>query len=442
MARRQKFKQQIGAFLRAIKIDKIDWQKLIATGRMVISVIKAGLNWVIKAGRLVISGIKRGLNWVIKALKSLSTDLWSKRLLTFVLGLLLIFGGLTLAAFVPSTHIFESNLTVEEMSFTYAGKEPKLFLDTVRGITSLEIEGKQNITFTGKIQSKSTPALNQLTILEIEPIDSTSKWLITTANLKQSSQLEFTELRLQPDTQVDKLSYDTYRNQLAFSLTSNTPVEKTSNTNILQLSLGNQPLKVSLEGYQLKNVKLPIDSEKQKQLEFILTPNNQEFRLNLADPVTIYLQPPAPKNNEFKQWFRGKIEVKDVQFQRLDRTGSNQGDNLPISTILNGEVHMAEQERKIKRNQFLMVEEPGIKLIRYLNIVPQKGLEVRISGKSKLIQIGLDKEFPVSRIQASWLDGVLPRDAIIALISFCAASFSYLLYFIIDDISKSTSRNP
>lgn len=442
MARRQKFKQQIGAFLRAIKIDKIDWQKLIATGRMVISVIKAGLNWVIKAGRLVISGIKRGLNWVIKALKSLSTYLWSKRLLTFVLGLLLIFGGLTLAAFVPSTHIFESNLTVEEMSFTYAGKEPKLFLDTVRGITSLEIEGKQNITFTGKIQSKSTPALNQLTILEIEPIDSTSKWLIATANLKQSSQLEFTELRLQPDTQVDKLSYDTYRNQLAFSLTSNTPVEKPSNTNILQLSLGNQPLKVSLEGYQLKNVKLPIHSEKQRQLEFILTPNNQEFRLNLADPVTIYLQPPAPKNNEFKQWFRGKIEVKNVQFQRLDRTGSNQGDNLPISTILNGEVHMAEQERKIKRNQFLMVEEPGIKLIRYLNIVPQKGLEVRISGKSKLIQIGLDKEFPVSRIQASWLDGVLPRDAIIALISFCAASFSYLLYFIIDDISKSTSRNP
>ena len=442
MARRQKFKQQIGAFLSAIKIDKIDWQKLIATGRMVISVIKAGLNLVIKAGRLVISGIKRGLNWVIKALKSLSTYLWSKRLLTFVLGLLLIFGGLTLAAFVPSTHIFESNLTVEEMSFRYAGKEPKLFLDTVRGITSLEIEGKQNITFTGKIQSKSTPALNQLTILEIEPIDSTSKWLIATANLKQSSQLEFTELRLQPDTQVDKLSYDTYRNQLAFSLTSNTPVEKPSNTNILQLSLGNQPLKVSLEGYQLKNVKLPIHSEKQRQLEFILTPNNQEFRLNLADPVTIYLQPPAPKNNEFKQWFRGKIEVKNVQFQRLDRTGSNQGDNLPISTILNGEVHMAEQERKIKRNQFLMVEEPGIKLIRYLNIVPQKGLEVRISGKSKLIQIGLDKEFPVSRIQASWLDGVLPRDAIIALISFCAASFSYLLYFIIDDISKSTSRNP
>ena len=424
MARRQTIKQQIGAFLRAIKIDKIDWQKLIATGR------------------LVLSGIKTGLNWVIKALKSLSTYLWSKRLLTFVLGLLLIFGGLTLAAFVPSTHIFESNLTVEEMSFTYAGKEPKLFLDTVRGIKSLEIEGKQNITFTGTIQSKSTPALNKLTILEIEPIDSTSKWSIATANLKQSSELEFTELRLQPDTQVNKLSYDTYRNQLAFSLRSNTPVEKPTNTNILQLNLGNQPLKVSLEGYKLKNVKLPVDSEKQRQLEFILTPNNQEFRLNLADPVTIYLQPPAPKNNEFKQWFRGKIEVKDVQFQRLDITGSNQDDNLPISTILNGAVHMAKQTMEIKRNQFFMVEEPGIKLIRYLNIVPQEGLEVRISGKSKLIQIGLDKEFPVSRIQASWLDRVLPRDAIIALISFCAAFFTFLLSFIINEISKSTSRNP
>lgn len=424
MARRQTIKQQIGAFLSAIKIDKI-WQKLIATGR------------------LMISGIKKGLNWVIKTLKSLSTYLWSNKILTFVLGLLLIFSGLTLAAFVPSTHIFESNLTVEEMSFTYAGKEPKLFLDTVRGIKSLEIEGKQNLTFTGKIQSKSTPALNQLTILEIEPIDSTSKWSIATANVKQSSELELTELRLQPDTQVNKLSYDPYpdRNQLAFSLKSNTPVKKPTNTNIVQLNLGNQPLKVSLEGYKLKNVKLPIDSEKQRELEFILTPNNQEFRLNLADPVTIYLQPP-PNNNESKQWFRGKIEVKDVQFQRLDRTGANQDDNLPISTIIEGKVHMAEQERVIKPNQFLMVEEPGIKLIRYLNIVPQKGLEVRISGKSKLIQIGLDKEFPVSRIQASWLDGVLSGDAIIALISFCAASFTYLLSFIINEISKSTSSNP
>ena len=441
MARRQTIKQQIGAFLSAIKIDKIG-QKLMATGRLVISAIKAGLNWMIKAGRLVLSGIKTGLNWVIKALKSLFTYLWSKKLLTFVLGLLLICGGLTLVAFVPSTHIFESNLTVEEMSFTYAGKEQKLFLDTVRGIKTLEIEGKQKITFNGKIQSKSTPALNQLTILEIEPVDSTSKWSIAPANLKQSSELEFTELRLQPDTQVNNLSYDTYRNQLAFSLRSNTPVKKPTNTNIVQLNLGNQPLKVSLEGYKLKNVKLPIDSEKQRQLEFILTPNNQEFRLNLANPVTIYLQPPAPKNNESKQWFRGKIEVKDVQFQRLDRTGANQDDNLPISTILNGAVHMAEQERVIKPNQFFMVEEPGIQLIRYLNIVPQKGLEVRISGKSKLIQIGLDREFPVSRIQASWLDGVLPRDAIIALISFCAASFTYLLSFIIDYISKSTSRNP
>lgn len=88
-----------------------------------------------------------------------------------------------------------------------------------------------------------------------------------------------------------------------------------------------------------------------------------------------------------------------------------------------------------------MAGEPGIKIIRYLNIIPEKSrLEVRISGKSKLIQIGLDKEFPVSRLQASWLDGILPRDAIIALISFCAASFSYLLYFIIDYIHKSNTN--
>lgn len=383
--------------------------------------------------------IRWSFNWLINALKFLSCYLWERKLFSFVLCLLLIFGTLMLAAFLPSEHSFEGNLTVGEMSFTYAGQGEKLFLYTIRGIKSLEIEGQQTLSFTGKFENQSMPELNQIKTLKVEAIinQKNDKNILLIESSK--SDIELTELRLQPQTKINKLSYDIYRNKLAFSL-SNT--QKQTKANILQLALGEQPLRVSLEGYyQLKNEhNLPIGLGKKRQLEFNLTPNDGQFKLNLANPVSITLQTPAPINNEANQWFRGKLEVKEVQFQKLDRTGSDQNDDLGVSTILNGTVRMAEEEREIKENQFLIVEEPGIKLIRSLNIDPKKGLEVRIAGKSKLIQIGLDQKFPVSKIRASWLDEVLPRDAIISLISFSAASFIYLLSFIIDYIAKSSTK--
>lgn len=105
---------------------------------------------------------------------------------------------------------------------------------------------------------------------------------------------------------------------------------------------------------------------------------------------------------------------------------------------------MVEQEREIKDNQFLMGENSGIPLnierISHLQIAHNKGLEVRVSGTTQQIKIGLDKDFPVSSIQGSLLDGVLPRDAIIALFSFGAATITYLLSVLIDNASKSTPQ--
>ncbi|MBW4454877.1 MAG: hypothetical protein KME55_20410 [Nostoc indistinguendum CM1-VF10] len=105
---------------------------------------------------------------------------------------------------------------------------------------------------------------------------------------------------------------------------------------------------------------------------------------------------------------------------------------------------MVGQEQEIKRNQFLMGEKPdtplNIQLIRHLQIVPKKGIEARFSGRTKQIQIGLDQDFPVSRIQGSWLDGVLPRDAIIALFSFGAATVVNLLSWLFSNASKSESN--
>ncbi|MEH2298060.1 MAG: hypothetical protein V7K88_03045 [Nostoc sp.] len=112
---------------------------------------------------------------------------------------------------------------------------------------------------------------------------------------------------------------------------------------------------------------------------------------------------------------------------------------------MEGKIRMAEQERDIKQNQFIMGESANTPLniqeIRNLQIVPKKGIEARFSGKTKEIQIGLDPDFPVYQIQGSWLDGVLPRDVIIALFSFGAATVANLLSWLFSNASKSSSKS-
>ncbi|WGV27050.1 hypothetical protein [Halotia branconii] len=79
----------------------------------------------------------------------------------------------------------------------------------------------------------------------------------------------------------------------------------------------------------------------------------------------------------------------------------------------------------------MMGEKPktplNIQLIRHLQVIPKKGIEAHFSGKTKQIKIGLDEDFPVSKIQGSWLDRILPRDVIIALFSFGAATVANLI---------------
>lgn len=232
MARRQKIKQKISDFFDSIRKGKIDWEES--------NPIEKNWEQLSEIERRVISAIAPILNWSINRLKFLSCYLWQRKLLSFVLCLLLIFGTLTLAAFLPSEHFFEGNLTVEEMSFTYAGKDQKLFLDTIRKLKSLKIEGKQILSFTGKFESKSMPELNQRETLKIELTDDKSILLIESS----ASEIELKELRLQPNTKVAELSYDTIRNKLAFSLLN---TEQT-NANVLNFTLGDQPITINLEG--------------------------------------------------------------------------------------------------------------------------------------------------------------------------------------------------
>jgi hypothetical protein len=371
-----------------------------------------------------------GLQWVQKYLAR-------KKLFVFVLLLLLGFGFFSLIAIIPSTHNFEGNLIVEEMSFIYNDQQPQLFLSSIRQISNLESEGIQTMTFTGKFQSESLPQLNELNRLTIDGIDSRSQLIISP--VKKTSEIDLTELRLQPNTKVLGLSYDFYRQRLGFSLQPETSKNVKNKPNILRLNLGNEPVKVTLVGYKLPGVNLPNNSAQQTPREFIFTPNNQEVKLEIGQNSSIYLTTATVPSNNDDQWFRGQIKTKDVQFEHLDRN-VNIRDDLAISTIIEGKIRMVEQEREIKTNQFIMGKQPdiplNIELIRQLQIVPKKGLEVRIAGRTEEIKIGLDKNYPVSSIQGSWLDGILPRDAIIALFSFGAATIIYLLSFLVDKAAK------
>lgn len=376
---------------------------------------------------------------IISALKRLLRIIANHQNSFLVLLLILFFTILTFAAIVPGTHRFEGNIVAEKISFIYKGEENKLFLQNIRGIKQLENEGKQTLTFTGNFQSKTWSELNKLDSLKIQLKDRDSRWIITPVNPKDTSEISLDELRLQPNTKVTGLSYDFYRNQMAFSLQQNSNLNPKIKPNTINLSLGNQPLKVIVEGYELPDLKLP----NQATLEFILSPNNK-INLELTEDVSIYITVAKAPRYESEQWFRGKIKAEKLQFLDVDRTGNNARDDLKISTIVEGKIRMAEQERDIKQNQFLMGEDANsplnIQEIRHLGIVPKKGIEARFFGKTKEIQIGLDPDFPVSRISGSWLDGVLPRDAIIALFSFGAATVANLLSWLFSNGSNSGAK--
>ncbi|AFY42346.1 hypothetical protein [Nostoc sp. PCC 7107] len=297
---------------------------------------------------------------IFQVLNQLSKYLAGKRLFVIVLLLLIIFGIVSLFILIPGTHIFEGNLVVKEVSFTYNDQQSKLFLQSVRRIKKLETEGVQTLTFTGKFISQSSPTINKLNTLKINLTDSQSKLIITPINSPTTSEIDLNELRLQPNTKVEGLTYDFYRQRIAFSLKPQATPELGNQPNILNLYLGEQPVKITLQGYKLPEVKLPEIQDSQTPLEFTLNPDIKELNLKISQDNTIYLT--ASELPEYdEQWFRSKIATKDVIFERLERSGDIR-DDLAISTIIEGKVQMAEQEREIKQGQFLMATKPDMPL--------------------------------------------------------------------------------
>ncbi|NMG11041.1 hypothetical protein [Brasilonema sp. UFV-L1] len=389
------------------------------------------------------ASIRTNTNKVRQRLQPVVKYLINQKRFVLVLLLLLCFSLVTFSAIVPRNHIFEGSVTVQEMDFTYNGKQTKRFLESIRGISNLESEGIQTVTFTGNFKSESLPQLNQLNFLKVELTNRKSKLILAPENLKSSSEIDLKSLQLQPNTKVTELNYDFFRQQLALSLQRLSTAAPDNKSNTLEIYLGEKPIKVTLEGYKFPELNLQTPPGEQTRIEFIYNPDNKQFHLDMTQKNSLYITISKPQNFESQKWFRGKIETQNVQFQRSDRNGDIR-DELDVSTIVSGKIRMAGEEKEIQKNQFLMGENPNIplniQLIRNIEIISKKGLEVRFSGTDKQITIGLDKDFPVIRIQRSWLDGVLPRDAIVALFSFAAATVANLVPWLLSNSSKSQSK--
>lgn len=411
------------------------------------------LRWSQTAFKTLAKLLKLLCRWLLKSLRKFAVLLrrqqrWDKILVIFLMifWLIIIIGYF----FFPGSYAFEGNLIVKEMSFNYTGQTEKLFLQSINNIKNIDLQGiiLQPITLTGSFSS-SEPELNEklakLTELTIELKNTTSNLIFTPAN-SPDSEIEIQELRLHPASQVNQLTYNSKQNQLSFCLQeSSMDTEACLSSDILPLSelnkkqeavgnlklyIGQKPLIVNLA-----MVNIPaLDITDGEEISLQFAPQVDELFISILSPTHLFID--LPENNQSEnaiteiQWLRGDIEVSNVSFSRFDTT-NNVTDEIQNSTILEGQVRMGSQKIELQPNQFLIVlsKTPGIKKIRNIQIKNQspQGLNTLFFGESKGVAVGLYPEFPLQKIELSWLSKHFSQEATNSILAFLAACTGILL---------------
>lgn len=362
---------------------------------------------------------------------------------------------------IPGSYVFEGSLTVSEMSFTHQGTNDRLFLNTIRGIKTFDLQGAQPkpITLTGKFSSKDNSALNQklkkLTQIEIALPISSSRLILSPAN--QSNQLSLLELRLNPGAQVNQLTYNQPA-QLSFCLQSSklspdaclvpesVPLDQTSTQSVgtVNLQLGREPLTVTLAQFKSSDLGTEGDAE---EITFEFAPTIEAAQFSLYSPTQLFLDLPdlkqASKNRQTAPdlWIWRDLTVNNVRFFRFERTGNNK-DELKVSTILQGEVRLGNQVMKVEPQQFLVMLSPtsGIHKINYIQIHPQAptGLKTLFTGESKGVGVGLYPDSPVQKIEPRWLLKYISQEGINALLAVITAFTAIFLPRLFPEQPKTT----
>ena len=283
---------------------------------------------------------------IVAKFKYLLKWIWRNFLIVAIVGTIVI---VAIAAIVPVPHNFEGNIIASELSFVHNGKEPKVLIENIADVRSLDNQGRQTLTFKGKFESKTLPKLDRLKSLKIRLPRNQSKWTISQPDSKKDSEIRLDSLRIRSGTKLIALNYDFYKQLLSFNLKPNPSTPST-----LSINLGTQPIKVNIEDYKILN--LPSQAEDGKPLEFIVTPDNSELNLPIANDTKFNISLVKPPKFDTLQWFKSNIDTQDVKFIRIDRNGDIR-DDVAVSTIVEGKIRMVEQEREIKANQFLLGED-------------------------------------------------------------------------------------
>lgn len=356
----------------------------------------------------------------------------------FALFWLLVFSTVLLLALVPGQSRFEAQVIATQLSFTThfpSGEPRRRFLDSIRNLKGLSLQGSYSdtITLTGQFTSESLGTLSELSLempyeysqLRLQPA--------IEADVTVPPELEVLALQLQDQTTVNALRYVPVNRRLELRFTHAEPPNPLAGS-LLELYLGQQALKLTLEGYRLK---LPgqvlEDPDGNQPLTFTFRPAIAELALSLPQTGSLSLSLPPLTDIDTLRWFWGNLPVRQLNFITEERRGT---DLLQRSTIQSGTVRMGDREIDIEADQFLLLKEPGVQQIRYFQLTEKKGIEVRARGATSAAQIGLDPDFPVRGLRSNIIARVFSPDVVVAIVSFSGAMVATLLSWCIDNLFK------
>ena len=369
----------------------------------------------------------------------------------FAIFLITIWIIIIICYFIPVNYVFEGNLIVQSLNFTYAGNDEKLFMENIDSIKSIDIQGnlEQAIQLQGNFFIINNPKLQEkltkINTLTIELPFPESRFIVTDKNNLETTELSLIDLRIEPEININKLSYNYENNNLSFCLNS---IKHTSNTcqspeNIddskspipigkLRLKLGQKPIQIQLRQTNIPELNIRSDRHNSEELNLQFTPNNNEtINLTLLSPNQLFITlPKLEENNNSATWFRKDIDVKNVQFTRYEMT-ERVTDEIENSTILKGEIRLGKEKIELQNNQFLIInpQNSGIKKIRSLDIKTNytTGIQTFITGESNSIAVGLYPDFPVESMKPNLLSKHLSSEAITAIITFITTLTGILL---------------
>lgn len=353
--------------------------------------------------------------------------------------LFIVFTCVILLALVPGEHPFEARMLVSKLSFT-SNEPEKLFLNHIQGVEEISIVGKheQPLIISGQFTGERFQGVTELAI---ELPYKNSQLILRPIPPKKSlnSDMELTALYLQNHTVISEVSYQTFSRSLNLAFEQKKQ-NRDITPNFLKLYVGNHLLEVVVEGYRIPRLNLE-DSTGSTPLTISYQPRIREWQQQLPTKGSISTTLPDDTEAKSETWFWGNIDVNNVQFIDVKRTGRNFNEEIMRSTILNGTLRMVEEELPMESDQFLLVNSPGIQRLTDLKIQSERGIEVSAVGKTSKIQVGIDPTFPIRGIHSNVLTQIFDPSAMIAIVSFSGAMIASLLSWFISNLFKSSDKN-